>query len=41
MVAFGGGVTWGAAVLRWADIGAVKIERAESLRLKGKFALTG
>jgi 3-oxoacyl-[acyl-carrier-protein] synthase III len=27
MVAFGGGLTWGAAVLRWADIGAIKRER--------------
>ncbi len=31
-VAFGGGLTWGAAVLRWADIAAVKRERAEMLR---------
>ncbi len=27
MVAFGGGLTWGAAVLRWADIAAVRRER--------------
>jgi 3-oxoacyl-[acyl-carrier-protein] synthase-3 len=27
MVAFGGGLTWGAAVLRWADIAAIKRER--------------
>jgi 3-oxoacyl-[acyl-carrier-protein] synthase-3 len=40
MVAFGGGLTWGAAVLRWADIGAVKRERQEDLRSK-KMALTG
>ena len=39
-VAFGGGLTWGAAVLRWADIAAVKRERQDSL-LKKNFALTG
>ena len=27
MVAFGGGFTWGAAVVRWADIAAIKRER--------------
>jgi 3-oxoacyl-[acyl-carrier-protein] synthase-3 len=27
MVAFGGGLTWGAAVIRWADIPAVRKER--------------
>ncbi len=27
MVAFGGGLTWGAAVLRWADVAAIKRER--------------
>jgi 3-oxoacyl-[acyl-carrier-protein] synthase-3 len=27
LVAFGGGLTWGAAVLRWADIAAVRRER--------------
>src|SRR5207253_592276 len=27
MVAFGGGLTWGAAVVRWADISAVRKER--------------
>jgi 3-oxoacyl-[acyl-carrier-protein] synthase III len=27
MVAFGGGLTWGAAVVRWADIAAIKRER--------------
>jgi 3-oxoacyl-[acyl-carrier-protein] synthase-3 len=37
-VAFGGGLTWGATVLRWADIPAVKAERAENKR---KLALTG
>jgi 3-oxoacyl-[acyl-carrier-protein] synthase-3 len=26
-VAFGGGLTWGAAVVRWADIAAIKRER--------------
>ena len=39
-VAFGGGLTWGAAVLRWADIAAVKRERQEDLHSK-KMALTG
>jgi 3-oxoacyl-[acyl-carrier-protein] synthase-3 len=39
-VAFGGGLTWGAAVLRWADIAAVKQERQEELHSK-KMALTG
>jgi 3-oxoacyl-[acyl-carrier-protein] synthase-3 len=41
LVAFGGGLTWGASVLRWADIPAVKRERAESLRRRNKLALTG
>jgi 3-oxoacyl-[acyl-carrier-protein] synthase III len=41
LVAFGGGLTWGATVLRWADIPAVKLERRESQRLKAKLALTG
>jgi 3-oxoacyl-[acyl-carrier-protein] synthase-3 len=41
LVAFGGGLTWGATVLRWADIAAIKAERRTSLRAKGKFALTG
>ena len=40
-VAFGGGLTWGAAVVRWADIPAVKLERREELALKKKLALTG
>ncbi len=40
IVAFGGGLTWGAAVLRWADIPAIKRERKESL-LRKNFALTG
>ncbi|MSQ93939.1 MAG: ketoacyl-ACP synthase III [Gemmataceae bacterium] len=39
-VAFGGGLTWGAAVLRWADIPAVKMERLQRM-LKDKLALTG
>ncbi|MBI2806391.1 MAG: ketoacyl-ACP synthase III [Planctomycetes bacterium] len=39
-VAFGGGLTWGATVLRWADIPAVKMERWETMR-KEKLALTG
>ena len=34
LVAFGGGLTWGAAVLRWANIPAVKQERLESMRPK-------
>src|SRR5262249_20063778 len=41
LVAFGGGLTWGATVLRWADIPAVKLERRDSQRLKAKLALTG
>jgi 3-oxoacyl-[acyl-carrier-protein] synthase-3 len=40
-VAFGGGLTWGAAVLRWADIAAVKLERQDDLQQKKKMALTG
>ena len=40
MVTFGGGLTWGAAVLRWADIEAVKIERADSLQPTRTMALT-
>ena len=39
-VAFGGGLTWGAAVLRWADIASVKRERRESMR-KDSCVLTG
>jgi 3-oxoacyl-[acyl-carrier-protein] synthase-3 len=31
MVAFGGGLTWGAAVVRWADIAAIKNARRERL----------
>ncbi len=31
LVAFGGGLTWGAAVLRWADIAAMKRERYQRL----------
>lgn len=31
LVAFGGGLTWSAAVLRWADIPAVRRERRQSL----------
>ena len=31
LVAFGGGLTWGAAVLRWADIAAIKRERLQRL----------
>lgn len=40
-MAFGGGLTWGAAVLRWADIAAVKLERADEMQRKKKMALTG
>jgi 3-oxoacyl-[acyl-carrier-protein] synthase-3 len=29
-VAFGGGLTWGASVLRWADIAAIKRERQDT-----------
>jgi len=39
LVSFGGGLTWGAAVLRWADIPAVKLERAAAQR--AKLALIG
>jgi 3-oxoacyl-[acyl-carrier-protein] synthase-3 len=39
-VAFGGGLTWGAAVLRWADIAAIKAERAEEVGRKRSPALT-
>ncbi|MCI0378369.1 MAG: ketoacyl-ACP synthase III [Gemmataceae bacterium] len=31
LVAFGGGLTWAAAVVRWADIAAIKRERARRL----------
>jgi 3-oxoacyl-[acyl-carrier-protein] synthase-3 len=31
MVSFGGGLTWGAAVVRWADIAALKRERRRKL----------
>ena len=41
LVAFGGGLTWGATVLRWADIPAVKRERREFMRAKDKLGLTG
>lgn len=41
MVAFGGGLTWGAAVLRWADIPAIKRERRESLLRQAPFGRTG
>ncbi len=40
-VAFGGGLTWGAAVLRWADVEAVKLERAEMLRPTHRLLKTG
>lgn len=39
MVAFGGGLTWGAAVVRWADLGAVRRER--DVPLAEPLALTG
>jgi 3-oxoacyl-[acyl-carrier-protein] synthase III len=41
MVAFGGGLTWGAAVVRWADVEAIKLERRRSLESREKLALTG
>jgi 3-oxoacyl-[acyl-carrier-protein] synthase-3 len=41
LVAFGGGLTWGATVLRWADIAAVKRERRTPPRAKDKLAMTG
>lgn len=41
MVAFGGGLTWGAAVVRWADIEAIKLERQKSLTAPEVFAMTG
>jgi 3-oxoacyl-[acyl-carrier-protein] synthase-3 len=31
LVAFGGGYTWGAAVVRWADIAAIRQERCQRL----------
>lgn len=31
LVAFGGGLTWGACVLRWADVAAIVQERAQKL----------
>jgi len=40
-VAFGGGLTWGASVLRWADIAAIKRERKETQRAKDLLARTG
>lgn len=41
LVAFGGGLTWGASVLRWADVAAVKAERRAGQRITGKLAWTG
>jgi 3-oxoacyl-[acyl-carrier-protein] synthase-3 len=38
LVAFGGGLTWGATVMRWADIPAVQRERGKSV---DKLAMTG
>lgn len=40
-VAFGGGLTWGAVVLRWADIAAVKRERESMLRPTRRYLKTG
>jgi 3-oxoacyl-[acyl-carrier-protein] synthase-3 len=44
LVSFGGGLTWGASVVRWADIPAVKRERpdlpAAKAKGKDKLALT-
>jgi 3-oxoacyl-[acyl-carrier-protein] synthase-3 len=31
LVAFGGGLTWGACVLRWADVAAIRQERGQKL----------
>lgn len=31
LVAFGGGLTWGACVLRWADVAAIVMERAQKM----------
>ena len=31
LVTFGGGMTWGAAVLRWADVAAIRRERTLKL----------
>lgn len=39
-VAFGGGLTWGASVLRWADIAAVKGER-QGLVTPSKLVMAG
>lgn len=33
LVAFGGGLTWGAAVVRWADVAAIRQERATLKRV--------
>ena len=40
-VAFGGGLTWGAAVLRWADIAALRRERQSGMPHTLKLAMTG
>ena len=34
LVAFGGGLTWAAAVVRWADLAAIRAERKERARLR-------
>jgi 3-oxoacyl-[acyl-carrier-protein] synthase-3 len=41
MVAFGGGLTWGAAVLRWADLAALRLERDCPDPKAAEMALTG
>lgn len=41
LVAFGGGLTWAASVVRWADIPAVRLERGLAAPEPGAFALTG
>ena len=41
MVAFGGGLTWGAAVLRWANVEAIKLERRQSMDSRENLAMTG
>jgi 3-oxoacyl-[acyl-carrier-protein] synthase-3 len=40
LVAFGGGLTWAAAVVRWADIPEIRKERGLALAEPGAFVLT-
>jgi 3-oxoacyl-[acyl-carrier-protein] synthase III len=39
-VAFGGGLTWAASVVRWADVPAVRLERGAAITVPDAFALT-